>query len=339
MKNDFKVINENKEFEFVKYIKKLFRYLGYEIEYIHHSSYFSDFVISNKNFKFDVDIKYSKKINNDMLNKIIKSASHYNNGTLIIVTPSYIQGRHTQTLVVSSETIIIDIVDLLYIVQDHDEMKNELLNFIDFNIDRIELKESDSIRRLCIKKLAPVEIPYDNYIKSLEDWKNTTGNRKKAGEYEALCTEVLKVLFSDDLTLWEKQKSSNKNLYRFDLVCRIKDNILTGFWNLLENRFNSKYVIFEYKNYSKKISQKEIYTTEKYLYLKALRSVAFIISRTGTSANADTAIRGCLRENGKLIISLTNDDLITMLEKKSNGYDPSEYLYDILDSMLLSLEK
>lgn len=58
--------------------------------------------------------------------------------------------------------------------------------------------------------------------------------------------------------------------------------------------------MFEFNNYTEKISQKEIYTTERYLYEKALRSVAIIVSRQGADANA---------------LSAMMDDLLIHLEK------------------------
>ena len=98
-------------------------------------------------------------------------------------------------------------------------------------------------------------------------------------------------------------------------------------------------VSFLIKNYKEAITQKEIYTTEKYLYAKALRSVAIILSCHGADKNAEKAIRGALRENGKLIISISNEDIIHMLEAKKNNEEPSDDLYTMLDNMLMALEK
>ena len=109
---------------------------------------------------------------------------------------------------------------------------------------------------------------------------------------------------------------------------------------MAEKYFGTKYIIFEFKNYANKITEKEIFTTEKYLYLKALRGIAIIISTNGTAANADKAIRGTLRENGKLIVSLTNYDLISMIELKAlDDISPAEFLSEKLDNFLVDLEK
>lgn len=149
----------------------------------------------------------------------------------------------------------------------------------------------------------------------------------------------MKNAFSDDLALWREQQKSNKDLYRFDLLCRIKDGNQKTFWSILERYFNSKYVIFEFKNYSEKITQKEIYTTERYLYAKALRSVAIIVSANGYEENAYWAAKGSLRENGKLIMLFDTKDLIAMNKMKIEQEDPANYLLDRLDDLLLNLEK
>ena len=163
--------------------------------------------------------------------------------------------------------------------------------------------------------------------------------KEMARDYEVLCHKLLENLFSNDLTLWKEQKKSNKDLYKFDLLCRIKDGNQKTFWSIIERYFNSKYVIFEFKNYSEPLTQKEIYTTEKYLYAKALRSVGIIVSQSGYDENAYWAAKGCLRENGKLLLLLSTADLIEMSNIKENQEDPAEYLLDKLDSILMELEK
>lgn len=142
-----------------------------------------------------------------------------------------------------------------------------------------------------------------------------------------------------DLTLWFSQAKSNEDLYRFDCLCRIKNNNEKEFWTILERYFNTKYIVFEFKNYSEKISQREIYTTERYLYAKALRSVAIIIAKNDYDDNSVWAVKGCLRENGKLIILLNIEDIKKMYKMKEENDDPSVYLMNKLDVLLLELEK
>ena len=126
-------------------------------------------------------------------------------------------------------------------------------------------------------------------------------------------------------------------MYKYDLVCRITPG--NTFWDSLITDFHSRYVVFEFKNYNEQIKQTQIYTTEKYLYKTALRSVCFLIARNGADENAQKASKGILRETGKLLIILTEEDLLNMIKLKDNGDSPSDYLYELLDKYLLKIEK
>lgn len=150
----------------------------------------------------------------------------------------------------------------------------------------------------------------------------------------------MKYVLGDYLTLWAEQQKSNDGLYRFDLCCKIKSGAEQDFFDTIKHYFNTKYIVFEFKNYTQKITQKEIYTTEKYLYEKALRKVAVIISRSGPDEHALQAVKGSLRENGKLIICLSDNSLLEMIDIKDRGeQEPAEFLGAILDDLLVHLEK
>lgn len=229
------------------------------------------------------------------------------------------------------DLILIDIANLLFAVQSYTELRNELIAALPFSIEEIEPQEG----------FLQIDIlQHGDYTNSLiEEMNLCKAGRPLARTYEVLCHKLLENAFSEDLALWKEQQKSNNELYRFDLLCRIKDENQKTFWSILERYFKSKYVIFEFKNYNKPITQKEIYTTEKYLYAKALRSVGIIIAAHGYDENAYWAAKGCLRENGKLIILLDTDDLIEMNKLKQNSEDPSIFLLDKLDVMLSELEK
>ncbi len=171
-------------------------------------------------------------------------------------------------------------------------------------------------------------IDVSNWEKSLN---HIIAGRKESQAYENLCTDILRELFSNYLSIWRKQKTSNDGLYRFDLICKTKSDIEDDFFWTLNNYFNTRYIIFEFKNYSEEITPKEVYTTEKYLYDKALRKVAIIISRRSFSKNDQKAAKDCLRENGKVII--------TMLGMCNDGDNPADYLSQKLDDLLVELEK
>jgi hypothetical protein len=143
--------------------------------------------------------------------------------------------------------------------------------------------------------------------------------------HENLCVEIIKYLFDDALLGFREQQKTNDKMSRFDLVCRMAPG--KDFWDFLISHLNSRYVIFEFKNYTEKIKQGQILTTEKYLLEKALRRAAIVITRKGADDNAIFTTHGAMREHGKLILVLDDDKVCTMLHMKERGEDPTDALF------------
>ena len=224
--------------------------------------------------------------------------------------------------------------NILWLFEEYPDIKNEFISLLTYSVDDLKLEK-----------------PYHSLfqeqrnIKNEGTWKSKLlaikpGKGERSKEYEDICIEILKNVLGEYLGLWKVQESSNNGLYRFDLCCKIKNGVNQDFFDTIKNYFNTKYTVFEFKNYEKEISQKEIYTTEKYLYEKALRRVAIIISRKGASKNALSAARGCLRENGKLIMCLSDQDLIELINIKEKEEQPTAEFFEVmLDDLLIQLEK
>lgn len=159
--------------------------------------------------------------------------------------------------------------------------------------------------------------------------------RANASLFEKKCTQALRYLFERDLVGWHEQHSTEDGLHRRDLVCRILPH--AEVWQLMLVDLKSRYVVFEFKNYSEPITQSEVITTERYLYPGALRSLAIIISPKGCSDSAMKVMQGAMREHGKLLLSLTIEDLGVLLTGKDQGSDPNTFLFDRVDAFLLGL--
>lgn len=252
----------------------------------------------------------------------------------VLVIANILSKQLENELMQYEELLVVDLHNLLYMVKDNNRLRNELISALNFSVDEIE----PVIPKIEVSRMEKneAETAIDNYIRLLESWEP---KENTSLAYEELCYQSLKEIFADDLSLWNTQQKSNDGLFRFDLICKIKEGNSKEFWRMAERYFKSKYIVFEFKNYSGKVTQKEIFTTEKYLYLKALRGIAILISTNGTDEHADKATRGILREEGKLIISISNKDLIYMLKQKKSNEEPADYLSDKLDGLLIDLEK
>jgi hypothetical protein len=87
------------------------------------------------------------------------------------------------------------------------------------------------------------------------------------------------------------------------------------------------------------IKQGQVLTTEKYLFARGLRRAAIILSRKGADRGAIAMMQGAMREQGKLMLVLSDDDVCEMLHMKERGEDPSDYLFGLADDFLLSLPR
>lgn len=340
----YKMMHNGQYFQHI--IEDIFRFYNFDVKReFKIGNFVADFIAEYKNNKYLAEVKYSNSgfISTNIIDKavdrLISCIKQYDEK----ITPVLIiNGIASEELKNTKDLLVIDIANILYLVKDNNDLKNQLLSILEFSIDGI-IPSSEKIKEIfekpkTIYNQAIVEEKKSEkeLIKKLEQWKPRKSNWK---EYEDLCREIVDYLFNDRLLFKGNQKKSNDGLYRFDSIYKIKDNQTKDLWNTITKYFNSKYIIFEFKNYKSKITQKEIYTTEKYLYLKALRGVAIIISCKGADENAQKAIKGTLREDGKLILSISNDDLIKMLNRKIEGESPTDYLEDILDNLLIELEK
>ncbi|HCR1326654.1 restriction endonuclease [Pseudomonas aeruginosa] len=159
--------------------------------------------------------------------------------------------------------------------------------------------------------------------------------KQGSSDFETACINALKYLFELDLHGWHEQLNTDDELHRRDLICRILPK--AEIWNLMLTDVGSRYVIFEFKNYTNEITQKEIVTTERYLYPSALRNVAIIISPKGCTASATKVIQGAMRESGKMILSLSVSEIEELLVAKDDGGDPNTYLFEKVDQFLMRL--
>ncbi len=258
--------------------------------------------------------------------------------SFIIVLPCEIDENIQTDIFFNKNITIWDIKNLIYLCNDDTTLLNTLMRYTPYPSLDIMPKEPIGFN---FNRLNAISDQIDNsiilkYVQKLKNCKVGKSNHSDR-EYELICTEIITYLFGTEFFKISKQHNTEDKMFRMDLLCSLKGT--TEFWKFLISFYRTKFVVFEFKNYDKHISQNLIYVTEKYLFPIALRNVAFIISRKGFDSNAEKAALGCLKENGKLIVSLTDEDLIKMLYMKENGEEPSDYLLSEIEELLMAVSK
>ncbi|MBO9543355.1 hypothetical protein [Caulobacter sp.] len=153
--------------------------------------------------------------------------------------------------------------------------------------------------------------------------------------FEQICQDALIHVFDGVLDKWTSQKSVDGEDKRYDALAKVTGEDV--FCRTLIEDFSTRYILFEFKNYKDPVPPNLIHITEKYLYPKALRATAVIISPKGLSDDAKAAARGALRENGRLMLELTVGQLCKLLDAKDNGTSGGAGMEELLDKFLLTL--
>lgn len=314
----------------------------------------TDFIVDNNEKKIIIETKSyrSQFIQNTILKQAIEQVEYYKeswekiNGQeaqAVLITSCQVTDKIKETYYKEQGIVIVDIANLLYLSQKNDKLMKELIERVQYNIYNIMPKPLVDLGIFKIQSKEKLGEVFETeivkataLIKELEKLK--PGKKQEADKkYEKLCVKIIKFLFGTEFTKMREQNSTEDRMFRMDLVCGLKGT--SEFWKILIHHYNTRFVVFEFKNYEDEVDQNLIYITEKYLYNAVLRNVAIILSREGFSHNAHKAATGILTETGKLIIELKDDDIITMLRMKADGQDASDYLLNILEEYLISISK
>jgi len=342
---------------FEKLIEQTFAAFNYRVEVIHFGrDWGADLIIIDNKIKSYCEVKFyrSKNIPNSTIKAACEQLAYYlkqkKDGSGLLIVSSYVNQKLKEEVKGLFNIVVWDRSDLYNLLQSGFPKSNLLSDFEKLLIEAKQGVDTDDVFQ-DVEKMDKTPETYFRELDYLLTFSTVRQPRKKGERlckeidsikegkdgwrsFESKCEEILKYLFSEDLSIWNRQATTDDELSRFDLICRITSN--DDFWKTIVQSFHSRYILFEFKNYSKEIGQNQVYTTERYLFTKALRSVSFIIARNGVSEQAINASKGALREHGKLILTLNRNDLCKMLEIKDTGGIPNDYLSQLLDEYLIS---
>ncbi len=159
----------------------------------------------------------------------------------------------------------------------------------------------------------PKQVRGEALIARLDDIKKGDDGAK---DYENLCKEIVDYLFGDALADPRPQARLDDKLSILDIVYRVKSH--SPFWSALTRDFRARVIVFECKNYDGPVGPMQVFTTERYMSVVALRPICFVLSRTAAHKHAKIAAQGAMRETGKLLIFLDDEIIKKMLRLRDD---------------------
>ncbi|MBO7459108.1 MAG: hypothetical protein J6T80_07645 [Paludibacteraceae bacterium] len=205
-----------------------------------------------------------------------------------------------------------------------EEMGNDIVN--NQNGEMIHLYIKERISRLKIAKsenanpsAALLRQRLDKCPKGKEGWT----------EYEDIGADIFKYLFADDFRhfKYEIQSTTEDGIARRDMIVNNTYKTPPCFWEQMKEDYNAKVIIVDFKNYSKPLNTDVFYNVSKY-FNDIVGHFAIIFSRNGLGSSAIKKQSKMLGEN-KLILCLTDTDIIEMIDCKERNQNPTDKLEEM----------
>ena len=178
-----------------------------------------------------------------------------------------------------------------------------------------------------------------NYLISTQDLISKLKRIEKGGSgkaYENFTHLILNYLFCTDsnpeknLGMIKKAQESSAITAqdKTDSGRNIRDFILPnfatlGFWRYVRERYKGEYIVVDCKNYTEGIGKREIIDVAHYMIEEGCGLFGLICTRSEIQNSAKTALLGQWLHYKKMIVCLSDQDLINMLLLKEEGNDPN----------------
>jgi hypothetical protein len=187
--------------------------------------------------------------------------------------------------------------------------------------------------KIAVESIAPQieKLRYSRHTEFKNKLESCPAGLKHFSQYEAVCKQILEYLFDGKLKFHEAQSYTRDKTQRRDILGRNLRN--SSFFERIFGRFKADFVIFDPKNNAKEITKKEFESISKYPN-KAIGMFAVLISRKGADKSAlDTQNRIYVNED-KVILSISDENLLEMILRKEREENPEDLLEDLLDEFL-----
>jgi hypothetical protein len=154
---------------------------------------------------------------------------------------------------------------------------------------------------------------------------NCPAGKESWKAYQDVCCEILRYALVPPLLEPSEEAATIGRARRRDLVFQIP-HAVEDFWGWVRITYKSLALIVECKNYADLLPPSQVTMTSKYFGEKKLGLFGAIVCRKGLSEPAKQEQARLWMEDEKMILSLTDDDMISMLTLKEANDDPSKVI-------------
>lgn len=277
-----------------------------------------DMVVRNPNGLNEFVEVTHLKTNTHLLNKLMADVERYSEfdqaDNLLLVTSNEISKLTLERLSKKEKVKILGPSWITDTLKKHPSIEKEFSALISAQ-DIVKMP-------LYIESSEVAENPLILELKNLPPGKNYW--RK----YEDVCIKILNYLFLNPLAPPKIQSRTEDGLDIRDAIYPIRPG--NQYWDTLRAECRTRFMVAEFKNYTDPPGQREVESLQQYLYPKAMRSFGILCARQHPNEPALKQRRRAWVENEKLIIILSDLELIEMIKLKGTDEEP----FELIDSQL-----
>lgn len=311
-----------REFEFEKYLSELIT-LNNDFEATTIDKIIGterkkrvDIYTKTKTQEFFIEVKALSFLDRKAIQDIIKQLDLYRNelngGTMVFAFPGVL--TDSAASIFSQDNI--QVWDIPYIAE---KFKYEISKVNHPIFQNLFTKNSEKpIEKELIQKL-----------------NNTKSGKTEWNIYQKLLNEILAQLFCPPLSNPIYELSDEFKINRRDFI--LPNYCENGFWSYIRIMYNADFIVIDAKNYTKKVQKKDVLQICNYLKNHGAGLFGIIITRNGGDTSCYHTIKEMWAIQKKMIIILTDEDIIQMLTLKAVGNSPEDIIKQKIEQFRLSL--
>jgi hypothetical protein len=214
--------------------------------------------------------------------------------------------------------------------------------------DGIEVWDINYISTKFVKEIASTPHPLFQALFTLKknvaehnklimDLKSINPGRKDKdwSKYQKHIEKILDYLFGSVLSSPITELSDHFKINRRDFILR--NYAETGFWAHIRTRYLADYIVLDAKNYTKKVTKKEILQISNYLKVHGAGLFGIIVTRNGSDNGSYYTCREIWAMDKKLVIVLDDNDIKKMIIAKASTNNPEEIIRQKIEQFRLSM--
>ena len=154
--------------------------------------------------------------------------------------------------------------------------------------------------------------------------------RSNYSDYERVCCEILEYLFCPALGQPDAQSYTVNRSQRRDVV--MDNHVEEGFWARIRDRYHADYLVAEMKNNTGSVSNTSVWQLAAHMKEKGVGMFGLLIARNGVSRGvANYAIIDQWVHSKKMVVPLSNEDLVRMIRLRDEEGEATGYLSRLID--------